>query len=243
MLFVSVCNWYRTIGWILFNRFYDSNILSSVAKTSPFLYMWKYCWNWWISRQSWWGIFRRAARPAATRGHPCALLLPRGRPAPLKKKKFFIGNLWYQLKCLKLLKHFIDPKRIEILSVFPCTTQMAKAAPCPFPYEALISLPFWNPGWSTNHWSFSVVIDDCNCLDIRSNSSDYLLVCYQLPFGLIMNDCHSTAFILLHRRWRHTTRIWHTEYNLIILSHIVLAKFTITSRELFWSLLPFHANH
>jgi hypothetical protein len=34
----------------------------------------------------------------------------------------------------------------------------------------------------------------------------------------------------------------NTEYNLIILSHIVLAKFSITSREIFWSLLTFHAN-
>jgi hypothetical protein len=46
-------------------------------------------------------------------------------------------------------KHFIDPKRSEILSVlnfFPCTTQIAifyaKTAPCPFPQEALIALPF-----------------------------------------------------------------------------------------------------
>jgi hypothetical protein len=41
-------------------------------------------------------------------------------------------------------KHFIDPKRSEILSVFHCTTQIAlffaKTAPCP--QEALISLPF-----------------------------------------------------------------------------------------------------
>jgi hypothetical protein len=51
---------------------------------------------------------------------------------------------------LKLIgKHFIDPKSSEILSIFqifPCTTQialfLAKTAPCPFPYEALISLPF-----------------------------------------------------------------------------------------------------
>jgi hypothetical protein len=28
------------------------------------------------------GIFRRTPRPSVTRGHPCALLLPRGRPAP-----------------------------------------------------------------------------------------------------------------------------------------------------------------
>jgi hypothetical protein len=28
-----------------------------------------------------------------------------------------------------------------------------------------------------------------------------------------------------------------------ILSHIVLAEFVRTSREIFWSLLPFHANH
>jgi hypothetical protein len=46
-------------------------------------------------------------------------------------------------------KYFIDHKSTEILSifqVFPCTTQialfLAKTAPCPFPYEALIAVPF-----------------------------------------------------------------------------------------------------
>jgi hypothetical protein len=34
------------------------------------------------------GIFRRAPCPAATRGHPCTLLFPRGRTAPLKKYCF-----------------------------------------------------------------------------------------------------------------------------------------------------------
>jgi hypothetical protein len=33
----------------------------------------------------------------------------------------------------------------------------------------------------------------------------------------------------------------YTEYSLIILSHIVLAKLAITSREIFWSQLTFHA--
>jgi hypothetical protein len=33
------------------------------------------------------GIFRRVPCPAATRGHPCAFLLPSGRPAP--KQNFF----------------------------------------------------------------------------------------------------------------------------------------------------------
>jgi hypothetical protein len=33
------------------------------------------------------------------------------------------------------------------------------------------------------------------------------------------------------RRWRHETKIWCTEYGLIILSHIVLAKFAITSKR------------
>jgi hypothetical protein len=88
------------------------------------------------------GSFRRTPRPY-TWGRPCALLLPRGCPAPLKKTMFFcffkfIGNLWYQLhqgatysvlNVLKLMgKHFIDPKSSEILSifqVFPCTTQIA----------------------------------------------------------------------------------------------------------------------
>jgi hypothetical protein len=34
------------------------------------------------------GIFRRALHPAATRGHHCALLLPRGTLPP--KKKFLL---------------------------------------------------------------------------------------------------------------------------------------------------------
>jgi hypothetical protein len=55
------------------------------------------------------------------------------------------------LNVLKLIgKHFIDPKRSEILSIFqifPCTMQTAlfwpKTAPCPFALkEALISLLF-----------------------------------------------------------------------------------------------------
>jgi hypothetical protein len=78
------------------------------------------------------GIFRRAPCHATTRGHHCALLLPRGRPAPKIKqnKTFFIdGNLLYQLhqgaiqsvlNVLKLKKkHLIGPKRSEILKVFP----------------------------------------------------------------------------------------------------------------------------
>jgi hypothetical protein len=36
-------------------------------------------------------------------------------------------------------------------------------------------------------------------------------------------------------------QIWHTD-GLIILSRIVLAKFSITSREIFWLILTFHAN-
>jgi hypothetical protein len=36
-----------------------------------------------------------------------------------------------------------------------------------------------------------------------------------------------------NRRWRHESRIWYTEYGLTILSHIVLAKFAITSRDIF----------
>jgi hypothetical protein len=45
------------------------------------------------------GNFRRAPHPSDTRGRPCALLLPRGKPCPLKKKKKlflffkFFGNL------------------------------------------------------------------------------------------------------------------------------------------------------
>jgi hypothetical protein len=37
----------------------------------------------------------------------------------------------------------------------------------------------------------------------------------------LSNESWTTAFIVLHRRWRHETRIWYTEYSLIILSHIV----------------------
>jgi hypothetical protein len=35
----------------------------------------------------------------------------------------------------------------------------------------------------------------------------------------------------------------YTEYSIVILSHIVLTKFAITSREVFWSLFHFHANY
>jgi hypothetical protein len=34
------------------------------------------------TRRQWLVIFRRVPRPSDTRGHPCALLVPRGRPAP-----------------------------------------------------------------------------------------------------------------------------------------------------------------
>jgi hypothetical protein len=75
------------------------------------------------------GIFRRASHPAATRGCPCAFSLPRGHPNCLLIYlfKIFIGNLWYQLHQKLMGKHFIDPKRSEIPSVFqvfPCTTQI-----------------------------------------------------------------------------------------------------------------------
>jgi hypothetical protein len=32
------------------------------------------------------------------------------------------------------------------------------------------------------------------------------LDCHQPPFGWITNDCLGTAFIMLHRRWRHETK-------------------------------------
>jgi hypothetical protein len=38
------------------------------------------------------GIFRRAPWPSATSGRPCALLLPRGRPVPLKKLNLNADN-------------------------------------------------------------------------------------------------------------------------------------------------------
>jgi hypothetical protein len=83
------------------------------------------------------GIFRRVPRPSDTRGHPCALLLPRGCPAPLLviyDTSSIREPPKVSLNVLKLMgKHFIVPKTSEILSifqVFPCTTQ---TAPCPFP--------------------------------------------------------------------------------------------------------------
>jgi hypothetical protein len=60
--------------------------------------------------------------------------------------------------------------------------------------------------------------------------------CHQPPFGSITNDCLGTAFILLNRQIvDDVTRpnMAYTEYSLVILSHIVVAKFVITSREIF----------
>jgi hypothetical protein len=71
----------------------------------------------------------------------------------------------------------------------------------------------------------SCVLAHCQ-FDARS-----ILDCHHPPFGWITIDCHDTAFIVLHRRWRHETRIWCTEYSLIILSHIVLAKSLAEPRE------------
>jgi hypothetical protein len=45
-------------------------------------------------------------------------------------------------------------------------------------------------------------------------------------FALAIEDLHVTSM-------SHETRICYTEYSLIILSHIVLAKFARTSREIF----------
>jgi hypothetical protein len=68
--------------------------------------------------------------PATTKGHPCAFLLPTGRRAP--KAIYDTSSIREPskvvLNMLKLMeKHFIDPKRNEILSVFqvfPCTMQL-----------------------------------------------------------------------------------------------------------------------
>jgi hypothetical protein len=67
------------------------------------------------------------------------------------------------------------------------------------------------------------------------------LDCHKPSFGWIMNDCLGTTNIVLHSRWHHETR--YTEHSLIILSHVDLVKFARTLREIFWSQLPFHANH
>jgi hypothetical protein len=74
-----------------------------------------------------------------------------------------------------------------------------------------------------------------------ADMSVHWIDCHQPPFGWITNDCLVTSFGVLHRRWRHEAKYGIPEYSLIILSHIVLAKFS-TSREMFWSLLTFHAN-
>jgi hypothetical protein len=49
--------------------------------------------------------------------------------------------------------------------------------------------------------------------------------------------------LYIHRQLRHEAKYCIYWINLIILSHIVLAKFSITSREIFWSLLISHANY
>jgi CDP-diglyceride synthetase len=59
----------------------------------------------------------------------------------------------------------------------------------------------------------------------------------------ITNDCLGTAFIVVHRRWRHEAKYGIYWIYLIILSHIVLVKVSIPPREIFWSLLTFHANY
>jgi hypothetical protein len=89
----------------------------------------------------------------------------------------------------------------------------------------------WEPCWNTTITSLCVWImmtviwriwisRDLSALGLVTI---LLLDCHQLPFGWMTNDCLGTAFIVLHRRWRHETRIWYAEYSLIILGHIVLA--------------------
>jgi hypothetical protein len=81
------------------------------------------------------GIFRRVSRPAATRGALLLFYFP-GGALPLKIYIYIFmipapsgSHLKCILNVLKLMgKHFIDPKRSEILSVFqvfPCTTRIA----------------------------------------------------------------------------------------------------------------------
>jgi hypothetical protein len=73
------------------------------------------------------------------------------------------------LKCLKCVK------RSEILSVFPCTTQIALFWPKRLPaffLKNLISLPFWNPGRNTRVYvAFPLAIAKNKFTDVRSAAS------------------------------------------------------------------------
>jgi hypothetical protein len=57
------------------------------------------------------GIFRRAPRPSATRGHPCALLLPRGHPAPKKNTSSRHQGFYFSWGTLPL-------KKINLLVIY-----------------------------------------------------------------------------------------------------------------------------
>jgi hypothetical protein len=110
--------------------------------------------------------------PSATRGHPCALLLPRGA-LPFKKFFFFLlvishtSSIRESPKVLKLKgKHFIDTKRSEILSVFqvfPSTIQIALFWPKLLP---ALFLKTWYP------CPFEILAEALDC---------YIWICHKYP--------------------------------------------------------------
>jgi hypothetical protein len=56
------------------------------------------------------GIFRRVLHPATTRGHPCALLLPRGQPAP---KKFFVFKYFLMVPVIHDTSSIREPPKVS----------------------------------------------------------------------------------------------------------------------------------
>jgi hypothetical protein len=52
--------------------------------------------------------------------------------------------------------------------------------------------------------AISVFFMETHC--ILRKLSYMALDCHQPPFGWITNDCLGTAFIVVHRRWRHATK-------------------------------------
>jgi hypothetical protein len=87
--------------------------------------------------------------------------------------------------------------------------------------------------WGSAH----TLSKELNWCDLILSPYDSILDCHQPPFGWITNNCLYRAIV------DDVTIPKYGVLSLIILSHIVLAKFARTSREICWSLLPFHANH